>query len=623
MDAAEPSAPLPSSGVSGAPLTLAVGGALLGVAFLVLLADRTLGLTAFAVTPGAGGAELRVGAGPLLADVVAAIAVGGALVVLELAGRPRRAGRRRSLLLLAALLGLQIGAIVAESLTGVAVGLDLYLGRALLLTGALLAARLVLVSLVEHRTATRALRAATAQVEALRASGRDALVRLRADVADRVRDVLRDALEALAAGGGQAMGARLRGLADDVLRPLSHRLAAAPAVGVDVPATVDEPRWRDTFAAVARRPVVPARMLATIAALLALLRTLVTDQAAVGQLQTGAVGSTPTGVTATVDGVALAASLAEIALVLVLTWWGARRAARFLERLRARLTPSAAWGVTQGALLLIAALTVATPMLIAASIGVAAPFAGTVALIASFVPLLGVTLGVTVLDAVAEERAGLRAALAEQARATARAAARTQAVLAHEQQRLARTLHADLQAAVNAASLLLDRAARDDAVTPELVDDAAGRIGDAVERFLRGSVSDAALEARLDEVRALWAGVCAVTVDVGPDVIARIEGDTVTRELLVDLVAEACANAVIHGGARRVTAEVTLMDGGAELQLTVTDDGRPAPRPVTSGVSVGPERSGLGSEVLRASCTRWELRHDEAGSVLTANVPLA
>lgn len=623
MDAAEPSAPRPSSGASGAPGTLAVGGALLGVAFLALLADRTLGLTAFAVAPGTGGAELRVGAVPLLADAVTALAVGGTLVVIEFVGRPRRAGRQRSLLLVAALLGLQLGAIVAESLTGIAVGVDLYLGRALLLTGALLASRVVLVSLVEHRTATRALRAATTQVEALRASGRDALVGLREDVAARVRDVLRDALEALAAGGGQAMGARLRGLADDVLRPLGRRLAAAPTVGVDVPVAVDEPRWRDTFAAVARRPVVPVRMLATIAALLTFLRSLVTDQAAVGQLQTGAVGSTPTGVTATVDGVALAASLAEIALVLGLTWWGARRAARFLERRRARLSPSAAWGVTHGALLLIAALTVVAPVLVAASAGVAAPSVGTVALVASFVPFLVVTLGASVIDAVAEERAGLRAALADQARATARAAARMQAVLAHEQQRLARTLHADVQAAVNAASLLLDRAARDDVVTPELVDDAAGRIGDAVERFLRGSASDAALEARLDEVRALWAGVCAATVDVAPDVTARIEGDAVTRELLVDLVAEGCANAVVHGGARHVTVTIGLADEGAELQLTITDDGRPTLRPVGSGGSAGAERSGLGSEVLRASCTRWELRHGEAGSVLTANVPLA
>lgn len=612
-------------------ITPAVGLALVGVALLVLVADRMLGLTAFAVDPGEGLPVPQVGSAPLLADLIAALVVGPTLVVIELIDRPRRAGRRRLVVIVAALVGLQLGASAAEAVTGVPVAVDLYLGRALLVTGALLAARMVLRSLVEHRAAMRALRAETANAEALGASGRTALLRLREDASTRVRDVLRDALDALAVGGGalagpvgpEAMAARLRGLAEDVLRPLSHRLASAPSVELEAPPAVAAPRWRDTLAVVARRPVVPVRLLATIAALLAFLRTLVTDQATVGALQTDAVGATPIGVTATVDVGVLVGSLAEIALVLLATWWGASRVAAFLGRRRAVLTPTGAWGVTQGALLLVAALTLVAPVLVGAVAGLEVPEVGVLTLVASYVPLLVVTLGVSIIGAVADERTALRAALMEQGRATARVAARTQAILAHEQQRLARTLHADVQAAVNAASLLLDRGARDDAVTPELIDDVAERIGDAVERFLRGSASDAALEARLDEVRALWAGVCAVTVDVAPDVATRIAGDTVTRELLVDLVAEACANAVVHGGAGRVTVTIGLAGEGAELQLSVVDDGRPTSRGVSSAVPGGAERSGLGSEVLRASCTRWELRHGEAGSVLTANVPLA
>lgn len=278
MTAADTSGPDVAAGPRRVLITPARAVVLFAAALAVLIADRALGLTALAVIPG-----IPVSTGPrlapatLLADMVAALAVGGTLGLVELLGRPCSAARRRLVVLLAALMALQLGSSVAESVTGTTVGVDLFLGRALLLTGALLAARLVLASLVEHRTATQALRAATAQVEALEASGRVGLVRLREDVSARVRDVLGDAFEVLAERGGEGVGARLRGLAEDVLRPLSHRLAAAPTVGLEVPAAVDEPRWRDTLAVVARRPVVPSRMLATIAALLAFLRTLVTD----------------------------------------------------------------------------------------------------------------------------------------------------------------------------------------------------------------------------------------------------------------------------------------------------------------------------------------------------------
>jgi signal transduction histidine kinase len=259
------------------------------------------------------------------------------------------------------------------------------------------------------------------------------------------------------------------------------------------------------------------------------------------------------------------------------------------------------------------------------------------AVVASFVPLFVVTVGASLAAATAADRVALETDLAKQRAQMTRTAARVQAVLGHEQRRMARSLHADVQSAVNAAGLMLDRSYRQGAVTSELVDDVVTRIATSVERFLAGGASDLPLTARLSEVRALWAGVCTVLLAVDEAAGERIDADAVTRELVVDLVTEACANAVVHGDAREVRVRLALV--GEEVELEVSDDGtrgwadsaaeggppggvggatpRATPR-ATSGAAHG----GLGTQVLRASCTSFSLVVGERGSRLHALLPL-
>jgi hypothetical protein len=612
-----------------------VGWPLLIIALATLRADRTLGLTAFAIAP-SGPFTGRIGfpgAASLLADMVAVLVVQAVLLIERRLGWRR--GRRRlvGLVLVAALVGLQLGAVVATAVTGVAVPDDLYLARALLLTGTVIAALVVLASLAEHRAVTGELRAATVRAEELAAAGRRGLVALREDVSGQVREVLRGALDTLAGPGDPATGARLRALADDVVRPLSHRLARSAPGDVVLSEPVRAQRWRDTFVTVARTPVMPARALALVATGLAWLRTLVTDQEAVRELVpplgsgaevvpgTGgpvAAGSPGVGLALTVDWVPLVEVLAELGLILGVTWWAAGRVSAILATRRGAWPPLVSWAVTGACLVGVATLAVLVPMLVGAVSGIPMDRVDLLALLAGCLVLLLVTLGSTLVAAVADGRVALEADLARQRDAAARAAVRLRAVLTHEQQRLARSLHADVQAAVNAAGLILERAAQQDAVTPEVLDEAAGRIATAVERFLTGGTTDGGIVDRLAEVRALWAGVCDVDLDVEQQASARVDADAVTRDLLVDLVAEACANAVVRGGAARVRVRVGLAEGlqagpVGDVLLVVSDDG-------TRRTGAG--RGGLGSEVLRASCTRFDLDVTPTGATLTASVPL-
>lgn len=591
---------------------------LIGVT-LVLAVDRLLGLTALAVAPEAPVVGDR--ASGFLADLVAATLVVVVLLVLGAAGRPR--GRRGliAVVLVTGTVGLQVGVQVVAAVTGGEVATDAYLARALLLTGATVATSLILSSLAEHRATVQARSAARAHSEELTRAGQATLAGLREDVARQVRDVLREALEVLSADGSRGSGERLRALVDDVLRPLSRRLAAAPRALPAVGPQIAPARWTDLVGPLIRTPAVPARILAVTSTTLVLLRGLVSDQDAVRALAPSATdgpGGAGVGLGVSVDVVGLVASLAELVLVLGVTWWAAGRFARLLEGRWGRRSALAAWTVTVLGLVGVAALSLVGPAFVGWVVGVGIVIPGPVALLAAFVPLLVVTLGATVVRAVEQGREVLAADLVRQSARAAWTAARTQAVVAHEQHRLARTLHADVQAAVNAAGLMLDRADREGAVMPELVDDVAGRIAASVERVAAGDAPERSLTDGLDEIRGLWAGVCDVHADVAPEVVGRVDADAVTRELLVDLVGEACANAAVHGGASRVTVRLDLTSDG-EVALVVEDDGT---RGSGNGAPRASSRGGLGSEVLRASCTSFRITPGPAGTTLTASIPV-
>ena len=603
----------------------------MAIVFGTLWVDRSLGLTAVALGPAMASPPIIAPTtlASVLADLVPALALALVATLTSVLGRPRRRGAAFLVLLLVSLIGLQAGAGIADAVTGSALGVDLYLARALLATGMTMAAVTTLASLAQHRRTTRALTEATARAESLADAGRTALTQLREDVAAEVRAVLDDALEVLA-GGDPNTGGQLRSLADDVLRPLSHRLARTPAPEVGVPVPVVRTGWRETLASVAREPVIPARALAIIAAGLASLRTLVTDQEVVRELadlQPLRENTATNTVVVTVDGLAVAQVAGELLLVLLLTWWGAARFGELIAGDRNLVSTRVAWVATLVALMGVAVLTLVGPLLFALLRGDPIAAIGPVMFLASLLPLVVVTAGTSLMRVIERERAVLEKELAVQGASATRAAARLQAVVAHEQHRLARTLHADVQAAVNAAGLMLQRAARSGSVPPALIEGIAARVAASVERFLRGGASSRPFVERIDEVRALWSGVCDVRMVVSQDVASMIDADAVTRDLIVDLIAEACANAVVHGGARKVQVAL-LHEQDGEVGLRVADDGAVRSAAPDSGIAVRDEPSGgapqrgLGSDVLRASCTRFALVPGATGTTLTASIPL-
>ena len=171
----------------------------------------------------------------------------------------------------------------------------------------------------------------------------------------------------------------------------------------------------------------------------------------------------------------------------------------------------------------------------------------------------------------------------------------------HEERRLSRALHGQVQTAVIAAAMRVE--AGDRAAAERLLVEALDELDpDRPE----SGVVDA-----LTDVTEVWEGMCAVCVDIPADVAARVDGHPPLASTFVDICIDACSNAVRHGRARHVEIEARVV-GGA-VGLVVSDDGAPT----------GPSSErGMGSALLDDVALSWEREREGARTVLRAALPI-
>lgn len=415
--------------------------------------------------------------------------------------------------------------------------------------------------------------------------------RIATDIDDRDLSVLERVrarlVEALAPLENDASPDRLAGIADEVVRPLSHEIArAAPDVSPRLPVAPPTTGWREVIdAATSGKPFLP---LATTAV--------------IGLLSVVSIAR-ELGLTWTVIGIPLSAVLctylpltgANGALARVLP--GRSQPVRVALVVLGAVGAGVVAGMVANALLAVLRLQMRT----------ADPVVLFWAL-ALVVPLLALPLALArgAAERESESLASLRAIDADLQRKVARLAM----VKWAQQRSLARALHGPVQSAIAASARRLhdtpvdQRAAAIAAVRQELLDllqpdDAASSSGTTL-----------CWDESLQRIVATWAGVTDVTVDEGVAVSRAMDADAVGREIAVEVLTEAVSNAARHGRARRVRASVHVM--GADLAIEVSDDGT---------VRRSPE-SGLGTRLLDDCALSWERVSTETGTTLTAVLPL-
>lgn len=375
---------------------------------------------------------------------------------------------------------------------------------------------------------------------------------------------------------------RLRGSVEEVVRPLSHAVAAAlPEIDVDALRLPPDRRrgWRSLLQDIAAHPPFTppmAELLLVVAGSPYLLTV------------------APLGVSALS---LLASSLLSIAVCLLANWSFRLRPPRSIAETAVRLTLAA---TAAGASWL------ACSWFLLAESGRLQIF---------WIP---VVFSIIVHWLLAGLRAAVRRQQARLTEGTAasderrRALASARADAWNRGQELAHALHGPLQGTLTAHAIRLELELQ------------SGGTGEAelarLEAALRAALAELSappaepqrLPELLDGLRALWAGIAELEWSVPEPVLARISEDATATVLISRIVQEACSNAVRHGGAVRIAIGLALEGGAA--RLTITDDG--------GGLGADPGEPGLGSELLDQTTLDWSLTAREGGAVLTARIAL-
>ena len=439
--------------------------------------------------------------------------------------------------------------------------------------------------------------------------GNDELRRLKSTLleeaeAARTQTVQLLAADVLRAIGGREQGdptqiaAELRGLADDVIRPLSRELMAIPPdLGLDKGAIEAHSRrlnlgaWADEVTA---PPLIHWAGLVGIMTLLSF-----------------AYGWATFGLTrGAVLGIATLVTLALVSWLINLAY----------SALAPHLGTAGRCAVALGALVAMSLVTaiswwqVSRGWQFSQTITVAAPIPAIVAaLLAS-------------AHAAASRREQLEAEQMELNRTLRWQVAHTREALRFAQLELARDLHGPVYSAVMAAGLQFQAAARGG----EPIDaTAAARMRDLILASWPDPQgprvgTDVNYEDALSQLIGLWRGVCDIEVQMTDDSRRSLHDDPACASAFIAVVTEACGNAVRHGAATHVRIAVSLTSPNV-LAVSATDDGTPqvaaAEGEAREGdiAEVGPT-GGLGSRLLDAVTLQWSLTRVGSATVLAAQL---
>lgn len=408
------------------------------------------------------------------------------------------------------------------------------------------------------------------------------LDQLGARATDEIRRSILESLGDLQSHDSSELRQRLRHTIDDVVRPLSHQLAAQPAM--QAPRGVPVETWKVDWPLAVREGLDPRRIHPVIVPILMIWLGLPHHSFQYGPQA--------------------AAGLVATLTIVIPAFWLARRVGIRLTADRGSGARAAAFvvavlfgGVVLGLGTLLYMHDERAPFLFI----VAAP------------PL---ALLISAPLAIAEAARDQNVALESDLRATTAdlrwTLARAREKYRQQERALAHALHGRIQASLAAAFLRLERAvARGD-------DDEALLVAlqeDVLEALAELDVTAAEPEP-IDKVIALtqsnWSGAVRISISVDPGAREALSVDPLCTRSVNDLVPELVFNSVRHGHASTVDVRLEIADHKT-LSLTVSDDGRS---------DLIENRHGLGSALLDEAAITWSRTRHRSRTTTVCLLPV-
>lgn len=436
-----------------------------------------------------------------------------------------------------------------------------------------------------NRAIVENLAALDAEFERIRAFDEAELSELEARSVAQITTMLEQELRQVQADWGNApeqVAPRIRALATDIARPLSHALAQGDdwiSEAVDI--TVKPPRWKRLTAVVAEMRPAPPLVPFILIELIAL----------------------PFVIAEPVGGIGFAAFMVLLlgGMMFALSW------------VVLRLWPAGPTTVLRLTFLVVvyAVIGFVTTMirsyLVELQTGIENPL-----WIAPFMLVLtsiGTSFTIAIQARQREDRNLLAASVARNAQLNAQVRERTRQV----QRRIAKLLHSNVQAELIAsASLLANRskeagnaASRDMSISQEL-----DRLTSAIHDRLVPSTEPAIpAKERITDLTSLWSAVMDVTLEAADEVWTVLDQDQGALDAVIDVVAEGLTNAVRHGNGPQIV--ISIACDGSEVVVLLTSRGS-----LAQGT-----QPGLGSEILSEATSKWALEAKGDQIRLTTHIP--
>lgn len=179
--------------------------------------------------------------------------------------------------------------------------------------------------------------------------------------------------------------------------------------------------------------------------------------------------------------------------------------------------------------------------------------------------------------------------------------------------RMSSVLHGPVQAALYAASMKLSSAK---IVSVELISEVEHDITSAFERLdSQHALDNEDFAETINQIVSLWRGSCEISVFTSDECSRALYADRNAAACVVEVVQEAVSNAIKHGRASNASVMITLATPSIAA-VRVRNDGKPVE-------AKDGDSSGLGTQILDEICHSWQIKNDQGGVVLNAQIALA
>jgi signal transduction histidine kinase len=227
--------------------------------------------------------------------------------------------------------------------------------------------------------------------------------------------------------------------------------------------------------------------------------------------------------------------------------------------------------------------------------------------------LLAISWGVAIIRALRAGRQQVLQNLAAITRELARVRATGEVRLRRERQRLAATVHGDIQSTLMATALRLQHPGFTRSDVPGIIEEAQQKISESLNRVQQDTVPATLPEVK-DAIDSFWQGMLTITWEDDSAVAKSLARDRDLAETVWQVVREAAGNAVKHGQASDLEVTLRLDGPGTHVCVAVSDNGETPPEP---------SRTGGGTRLFHAVSDNFDIRREGNRTVVTLSIPLA